>query len=159
MGISVPAGFAYPVLNCSIISLSSVFLTQRTAVLPKDRRVLISAFLIVSATYATLYTVAAHDLARWGWTCRGTLGDATFLPFPTGPRGVLMDVMAKMSPSDEFIYAHLIRTGALVGISILLWILAAIYLLKVVLPVFWKSSSLTPVNLLRFCAPGTRTPS
>lgn len=72
------------------------------------------------------------------------------MPFPTGPQGVLMDVMAKMSPSDEFIYAHLVRTGALVGISILLWILAAIYLLKVVLPLFWKSSSPTPVNLLYF---------
>jgi len=92
--------------------------------------------LVVLATYATLYTVAAHDLARWGWTCRGTLGDATFFPFPTGPRGVLMDVIAKMSPVDEFIYTYLIKTRILIGISILLWILATVYFFKVVLPLF-----------------------
>ncbi len=86
--------------------------------------------LVVLAVYATLYTVAAHDLARWGWTCRGTLGDATFLPFPTGPRGVLMYVIAKMSPVDEFIYTYLIKTGILIGICILLWILAAVYFFK-----------------------------
>ena len=123
------------------------------AVLFRDRRVLIPTFLIVSAAYVTLYTMAAHDLARWGWACRGTLGDATFLPFPTGPRGVLMDVVAKMSPADEFIYTYLIKTGALVGVSLLLWILAAAYLLKAVLPLFWKSSSHIPVNLLCFRAP------
>lgn len=92
--------------------------------------------LVVLSTYATLYTVAANDLARWGWTCRGTLGDATFFPFPTGPRGVLMDVIAKMSPVDEFIYTYLIKTRILIGISILLWILAAVYFFKVVLPLF-----------------------
>ena len=104
--------------------------------------------LVVLATYATLYTVAAYDLARWGWTCRGTLGDATFLPFPTGPRGVLMEVLAKMSPVDEFIYIYLIKTGILIGVSILLWILAAAYFLKAVLPLFWKPSSRPRINLL-----------
>ena len=131
------------------------------AVLSRSNRVLILAFLIISATYSTLYTVAAHDLARWGWTCRGTLGDATFLPFPTGPRGVLMDVIAKMGPADAFIYTRLIKTGALIGISLLLWILAIAYLLKAVLPLFWKSFSRPPVNLLCFragprYAPGMR---
>ena len=102
----------------------------------RNNRVLVLAFLIISAVYATLYTVAAHDLASWGWTCRGTLGDATFLPFPTGPRGVLMDVVAKMNPVDEVIHAYLIETGALIGISIFLWILATAYVLKAVLPLF-----------------------
>ena len=102
----------------------------------RNNRVLVLAFLIISAAYTTLYTVAAHDLASWGWACRGTLGDATFLPFPTGPQGVLMDVVAKMSPVDAFIYTYLIKTGALVGISLLLWILAATYLLKAFLPLF-----------------------
>jgi len=111
------------------------------AVLSRNNRVLILAFLIISAAYATLYTVAAHDLARWGWTCRGTLGDATFLPFPTGPRGVLMDIVAKMSPADEFIYTRLIKTGVLIGLSTFLWVLATAYLFKAVLPMFWKSSS------------------
>ena len=61
-----------------------------------------------------------------------------------------MDVMAKMSPADEFIYKYLIETGALIGISLLLWILAIAYLLKAVLPLFWKSFSRPPVNLLCF---------
>jgi len=90
-----------------------------------NARVLLLALLVVLATYATLYTVAAYDLARWGWACRGTLGDATFLPFPMGPRGVLMDVIAKMSPVDEFIYLYLIKTGILVVVCVLLWILVA----------------------------------
>lgn len=102
--------------------------------------------LVVLATYATLYTVAAYDLARWGWTCRGTLGDATFLPFPTGLRGVLMDVLAKMSPVDQFIYMYLIKTGILIGISVLLWILATVYFFKAILPLFGKSDSRVQLN-------------
>ena len=137
---------ACTVLNCSIISLSAYLPNVEEAILSRNNRILVLAFLIISAAYVTLYTVAAHDLASWGWTCRGTLGDATFLPFPTGPRGVLMDILAKMSPVDEFIYTHLIKTGALISISIFLWILATAYLLKAVLPLFWKSSSRQPVN-------------
>jgi len=89
-------------------------------------RVLLLLLLVTLAIYATLYTVAAHNLASWGWSCRGSQGDATFLPFPTGPRGVLMDVIAKMNPVDEFIYLYLIKTGALIVISISLWTIVAV---------------------------------
>ena len=99
-------------------------------------KVLLLTFLIIMTVYATLYTVAAYDLARWGWTCRGSLGDATFFPFPTGPRGVLMDVIAKMSPLDEFIYLYLIKTGVLIVVCFSLWFFAAVYFFKTILPLF-----------------------
>ncbi|MDI6905742.1 MAG: hypothetical protein QMD13_09735 [Candidatus Bathyarchaeia archaeon] len=99
-------------------------------------RVLVLAFLVILSAYASLFTVAAYDLARWGWTCRGTLGDATFLPFPRDPQGVLMHVIAQMNPVDEFIYIYLIRTGMLVVICLSLWILVAAYFFKAILPFF-----------------------
>ena len=52
-----------------------------------------------------------------------------------------MDVIAKMSPVDEFIYTYLIKTRILIGISILSGILAAVYFFKAVLPLFGKSDS------------------
>lgn len=105
----------------------------------KCYKVLLLGLLVISATYATFFTVAAYDLAKWGWAYRGSLGNATFLPFPTGPRGVLMDVIAPMNPVDEFIYLYLIKTGILVVVCGLLWILAAVYLFKVILPLFRKN--------------------
>ena len=106
------------------------------------------AFLVILATYVTIYTKAAYDLSRWGWTCRGSLGDATFLPFPTGPRGVLMDVIAKMSPVDGFIYLYLIKTGVLIVVCILLWVLVAVYFFKAILPLFRQKLTTKPQRTL-----------
>jgi len=97
--------------------------------------------LVILTSFMTFWTSAAYNLARWGWSARGTLGDATFLPFPTGPRGVLMDVIAKMSPVDEFIYLHLLKTGALTAVCVSLWVLAAVYAFKAFLP-FLKNPKL-----------------
>mgnify|MGYP007084796442 CR=1 FL=1 len=109
-------------------------------------RVLLLAFLVVLTTYATLYTIAAYDLARWGWTCRGSLGDATFFPFPTGPRGVLMDVIAKMSSMDEFIYLYLMKTGILIVVCILLWILVAVHFFGLFLAMAREKSSIKRIG-------------
>ena len=84
-------------------------------------RILVFASLLVLAAFATLWTNAAYNLARWGWTVSGSLGDATFLPFPTPPRGVLAEVIVAMSPTDLFIYVHLLKTGALTALCLLLW--------------------------------------
>jgi len=95
-------------------------------------------FLIALATYTTLFTVAAYNLVRSGWAVRGTLGDATFLPFPTGPRGTILNVPAIMSPVDAFIDRYLLKTGILIGICNLIWILTTAYFFKAILPLLRK---------------------
>lgn len=50
-----------------------------------------------------------------------------------------MLVIASMSPVDEFIYSYLIRTGMLVVVCVLLWVLATVYSSKDVLHFFRKS--------------------
>ena len=84
-------------------------------------RILAFASLLILAVFATLWTNAAYNLARWGWTVSGSLGDATFLLFPTPPRGVLAEIIVAMSPTDLFIYVHLLKTGALTALCLLLW--------------------------------------
>jgi len=108
-------------------------------------RVSVFATLVILGIFMTLWTSAAHDLARWGWSARGSLSNATFLPFPTGPRGVLMDVLAKMSSVDEFIYLHLLKTGMLNAICVSLWALAVIYAFTVFLPLL-KNPKLAHTN-------------
>lgn len=109
-------------------------------------RVLIFLFLVILAIYLTLYTVSAYTVAEYAgrgyWTCRGSLGDPTFFPFPSGPRGVGMDVIGEMSLVDEFIYLYLIETGILIVLCASLWILAAVFFFRAILPLFkaWKVS-------------------
>jgi len=97
------------------------------------------AVLVALASYVTLYTVAAYDVARYAsrvdgaayWGCGR---DATFFPFPRDPRGVCLLALFKMNPVDEFIYLYMIETGMLIVISISLWILVAVYFGKSILP-------------------------
>jgi hypothetical protein len=117
--------------------------------LPITSRILILAFLVVLATYATLYTISAHhvaDLWAYGshagyWCCMGSIDNATFFPWPRGPLGVCAGVTTKMNPVDEFIYLYLVKTGMLILVCFLLWVLAAVYFFKAILPLFreaWK---------------------
>jgi len=84
-------------------------------------KILVFSSLLILAVFVTTWTYAAYDLVTWGWRARGTLGDATFLPYPTGPRGVLLLDLARMSPVDEFIYVYLLETGALTALCLFLW--------------------------------------
>lgn len=105
-------------------------------------RVLLLAFLVTLASYVTLYTVAAYDVARYafredGAAYWGGVRGATFFPFPRVPRvprNVGLDFMVRMNPVDEFIYLYMIETGMLTVISISLWILVAVYFSKSILP-------------------------
>jgi len=106
-------------------------------------RVLLLAFLLTLASYVTLYTVAAYDVARYafredGAAYWGGVRGATFFPFPRvprGSRGVGLDFMIRMNPVDEFIYFYMIETRVLIVISISIWILVAVYFVKAILPV------------------------
>jgi len=103
-------------------------------------------FLVTLATYATLYTMAAYQVAgMWAcggsvayWCCMGSIDNATFFPWPRGPLGICAEVITKMNPVDEFIYLYLIKTGILIVACVLLWILATVYFFKVILPLFRK---------------------
>jgi hypothetical protein len=100
------------------------------------------AFLIVLATLATFYTLAAYRVASmwvcgggvaW-WCCRGTIGNATFFPWPGGPLGACLEVITKMDPVDEFIYLYLVKNWILIVVCVSLWVLAAVYFFKAILP-------------------------
>jgi hypothetical protein len=52
-----------------------------------------------------------------------------------------MDILAKMSPVDEFIYFHLLKTGVLTVVCVSLWIIAAIYAFTAYLPLLKNPKS------------------
>jgi len=114
--------------------------------LSKRYRALMFTFLVILATYATLYTLAAYRVAtRWAcggsagsWVCMGSIDNATFFPWPRGPLGVCAEVITKMDPLDEFIYLHLLKSGILIAICVLLWLLTALYFFKSILPILHK---------------------
>ena len=114
--------------------------------LPARYRVLMLTFLVILASYATIYTVAAYRVASmWAlggcsasWRGKGSLGGPTFFPFPTGSQGVVMEIIAKMNPMDGFIYLYLVKNGILIVVCVLLWVLAAVYFFKAILPLFRK---------------------
>ncbi len=97
-------------------------------------RILAFVSLLILAVFLAIWTNAAYNLARWGWTVSGSLGDATFLPFPTPPRGVLAEIVVAMNPADEFIYVHLLKTGALAALCLLLWASAVFSAFKTIPP-------------------------
>ncbi|MEM3730462.1 MAG: hypothetical protein QW667_03035 [Candidatus Bathyarchaeia archaeon] len=95
--------------------------------------------------YVALYTISAHYVAdRWaldsGWRYAGTINDASFFPWPRGPKGILLPVITKMNPTDEFIYLYLIKTGILILICLGLWLLTIVYCFRAILPLIkaWK---------------------
>jgi len=104
------------------------------------------AFLVILATYGTLYTIAAYHVASmWacrgsagGWLCMGSIDNATFFPWPRGPLGVCAEVITKMKPVDKFIYLNLLKNGILIVICTLLWLLTLIYFLRYILPLLHK---------------------
>ena len=103
-------------------------------------------FVILAAfsLYVTLYTISAYQVAnRWAfdgnWLCSGGV---TFFPWPRGPQGVYVPIITKMNPMDEFIHLYLIKTGVLVFVCLVLWLVAAVYFFRAVLPLIetWRTS-------------------
>jgi hypothetical protein len=110
-------------------------------------RVLTLALLVVLAALATFYTLAAYRVASmWAcgggsaafWCCMGTIDNATFFPWPRGPLGACAEVITRMDAVDEFIYLYLVKSGMLIVVCVSLWVLAAFYFLKAILPLFRK---------------------
>ena len=81
----------------------------------------------------TLYTVRAHAVARYaygdqlggGWLYTPS---GSFLPWPKEPG--MAAALSKMNEIDLFIYRFLIKSWVLVGVTVLLWTVTSLYLLR-----------------------------
>jgi len=93
--------------------------------------------LVVFSTYLSLYTVALHIVAA-----RHIYEDpdSKVVSWRTGPSGSLfpwpkepgmLEVLTKLNEVDLVIYRYLVKTLALVGFSILLWVAAGVSIFKV----------------------------
>ena len=82
----------------------------------------------------------------------GSIDNATFFPWPRGPLGVCAEVITKMNPVDEFIYLYLVKNGILIVVCVLLWVLAAVYSFKAILPLFRKEKNLHAYNSIIACS-------
>lgn len=102
-------------------------------------RVLLLCFLVILATYVTLYTVVAHRIARYALrldntACWRSTPPGSFFPWPR--ESGLAQALSKMSSVDQFIFLYLVETGILIIVSILLWILVIVYFVKSILQLF-----------------------
>jgi len=83
-------------------------------------------------TYLTLYTANAYSIAPhvldadtpvWRSAPSGS-----FFPWPKRPG--MLEILSEMNGVDKFIYLYLIKSWALVGVTILLWIVMVLYVLR-----------------------------
>lgn len=107
-------------------------------------RVLVSVLSVALASYVTVYTVVAYQIAfsyaggfvaRSGsWGGMGSIADPTFFPWPRGYVGLYYPFPSAMNPVDKFIYLYLLQIPTLIFICLLSWIIVAHYI-----RVFWLS--------------------
>ena len=99
------------------------------------KSVAIAIVLVLVSAYLTLYTFKAHtvsmqyiyeDAGNTLWR-RGPAG--SLFPWPQEPG--MLEIISKIDEVDLFIYSYLIKPGALVGLSILLWFGTGLYTLKI----------------------------
>ena len=102
-------------------------------------KVLLLAFLVILATYVTLYALEAHQVARYALkldntACWRYTPPGSFFPWPKEPGPCA--ALSKMSSMDQFIFLYFVETRILIVVSILSWILVAVYSVKSNLPLF-----------------------
>jgi hypothetical protein len=90
-----------------------------------DKRKAVLAAITSIATLATVYTAWAHYVAFHVFMDHGTLYWPTpgysFLPWPSTPTGIVIQVIWPLSQSDIQYYRYVIQTGALIVLTLLLW--------------------------------------
>ncbi len=101
-----------------------------------NRLVLIVVVLALISTYLTVYTFEAHTIAarhiyedsesRISYWRSGPSG--SLFPWPTRPGQ--LEVLTRINEVDLSIYTYLIKTWALIGLSILMWALAGLSITK-----------------------------
>jgi hypothetical protein len=91
-----------------------------------NRRKVVLAAMASIASLATVYTVWAHIVALHVFEHHGALYWPTpgysFLPVPSTPTGIVVQVIWPLNVSDIQYYQYVIQTGALIIITVLLWL-------------------------------------
>ncbi|MCJ7634567.1 hypothetical protein MUP77_19520 [Candidatus Bathyarchaeota archaeon] len=95
----------------------------------RRKRILVASALVLVSAYLTSYTFASYivsaSLTEYGgeiWWSRGPSG--SLFPWPREPG--MLQILTKVNEVDLFIYL-LIESWILVSISILTWVVAALY--------------------------------
>ncbi|MCW4038134.1 MAG: hypothetical protein NWF13_05300 [Candidatus Bathyarchaeota archaeon] len=92
--------------------------------------------LFLVSTVFTVYTITVHGLAD-----RHLHEDpvSTIISWTSGPSGSLfpwpkvpglLEIITQTNEVDSFIYQYLVKTQALIGLSIFLWVIAGIYIFR-----------------------------
>jgi len=102
----------------------------------------IAIVLTLISTYLTLYTVMAHTVAMRHIVedeekvCWRTSAIGSLFPWPKEPGGnaIYLPVLIPINKVDLFIYRYLIKSWVLAGLSIIMWIVTGLSVLRVVKP-------------------------
>lgn len=97
------------------------------------RSVLVLIVLGLVSAGLTSYTVSAYAVARYAFEDESGLGwlytsSGSFLPWPRAPG--MAAAISRGNASDLFIYRYLIKSWVLVGVTVLLWTVTSLYLLR-----------------------------
>ena len=102
-----------------------------------DRKSIFLLVVLASlSTCLTLYTVSAYNVARHvterdGTVCWRDSLCGSFFPWPTRPSGIAAAVLMPMIDEvDLAIYTYLIKSGVLVGTTVLLWVVMVLCILR-----------------------------
>jgi hypothetical protein len=94
--------------------------------------------LFLTAAILTSYTIAIHAIAD-GHMHEDTV--TTLVYWTGGPSGSLfpwpkapgmLDIIIQVNEVDLFIYQYLIKTWALAGLSIVVWIITVLYIFRII---------------------------
>ena len=92
--------------------------------------------LISFSAYLSAYTIVAHSIASKhiiefeGGLCWRTSPPGSLFPWPKEPG--MLQALSNVNALDAFIYAYLIRSMVLIGLSLLAWTATGIYALKLI---------------------------
>jgi hypothetical protein len=111
------------------------------------RDVLVFIVLVAISTLLTLYTVTAYSVARFagdGYWSSAPPGSF----FPWSRRPGMLEILSNMNEVDLFIYRYLIKSLALVGFTVISWIVTSLYFLRKTVGFFVKKRCSTRALLL-----------
>ena len=95
------------------------------------RTAVVLVLLILISMFVTVYTFSAHFVALSVQEYEGTLvwptPGYTFLPWPTTPSGITIQVIEPLNQADVQYYRYIIGSGILITLTLLFWVI-----------VFWK---------------------
>lgn len=93
-----------------------------------SRSILTLAVLISISLIFTVYTASAYYVASFVHEIEGRLWwpsmpGGTFFPWPRAPTGIQAMLMTLLNEVDSQYYRYIIKSGVLVALAILLWVI------------------------------------